>query len=338
MKKIFFSILAMAAMAACATDETVVAPKGEAIEFGNAFVDNSVRAIDPTYSGTKELETINVYGAINNSVNIFNATPVTGSVGNNVWTCGVTQYWIAGGNYEFAAVADVTDVATDVTTSTPAGIPTAIFYDASVLATDGSQRDLLYAYVSRNNVQPTYSAVDFSFSHLLSKVNVTFQNTTVGAEDAYNIDVRNITITDPYKSATYNITNNSTNNTWSGAWDETTATTVADYKVNFGNISDVKNGKSATIATEKLLIPTTQTLTVTFTVDICNGNTVITTTNYTETIETNLVAGYSYNLLIKQSLGSKIEFTVTANPTWDNGNTDDTDVPTDGVNDIVPVN
>ena len=102
----------------------------------------------------------------------------------------------------------------------------------------------------------------------------------------------------------------------SGAWDETTATTAADYKVNFGNISDVQNGQSATIATEKLLIPTTQTLTVTFTVDICNGNTVITSTPYTKTIETNLVAGYSYNIVIKQSLGSKIEFTVTANPTW----------------------
>ena len=316
MKKLFFGIWAMAAMAACATDETVVASKGDAIEFGNAFVDNSVRATDPTYSGTKNLEAINVYGAINNSVNIFNATPVTGSVGTNVWTCGVTQYWIAGGHYEFAAVADVANVETDVTTSTPAGIPTAIFYDASVLATDGSQRDLLYAYVSRNNVQSPYSAVDFSFSHLLSKVNVTFQNTTVGAEDDYNIDVRNITITNPYKTATYNITNNPTNSTWSGAWDEDTATTVDDYKVNFGDILDVKNAQSATIATEKLLIPTTQTLTVTFTVDICNGNTVITSTPYTKTIETDLVAGYSYNIVIKQSLGSKIEFTVTANPAW----------------------
>ena len=316
MKKLFFGILAMAAMAACATDETVVASKGEAIEFGNAFVDNSVRATDPTYSGTKKLTAINVYGAINNSVNIFNATPVTGSVGANVWTCGVTQYWIAGGNYQFAAVADVANVETEVTTTTPAGIPTAIFYDASILATDGSQRDLLYAYVSRNDVQSPYSAVDFSFSHLLAKVNVTFQNTTDGAVDDYNIDVRNITITNPYKSATYNITNNSTNSTWSGAWNEDTATTVADYKVNFGDISNVKNRQSATIATEKLLIPTKQTLTVTFTVDICNGNTVITTTDYTKTIETDLVAGYSYNIVIKQSLGSKIEFTVTANPTW----------------------
>lgn len=311
MKKILFSILAMAAMAACATDETVVASKGEAIEFGNAFVDNSVRATDPTYSGgTKELEAINVYGAINNSVNIFRATPVTGSVGANVWTCDVTQYWIAGGNYEFAAVADVANVETDVTTSTPAGIPTAIKYDAV------AQGDLLYAYVSRKNVQAPYSAVNFSFSHLLAKVNVTFRNTTEGAEDDYNIDVRNITITNPYKSATYNITNNSENNTWSGAWDETTATTDPDYKVEFGNISDVKNGAEATVEVEKLLIPTTRDLTITFTVDICNGNTVITSTPYTKTIETDLVAGYSYNIVIKQSLGSKIVFTVTTNPTW----------------------
>ena len=311
MKKLFFGILAMAALAACSTEEAIVTPKGEAIAFGNAFVDNSVRATDPTYSGEKALTAINVYGAINGAVNIFNATPVTGEVGTNVWSCGVTQYWIAGGNYQFAAVADVADLVNDVVCDTEhGGIPTAIKYDAV------AQGDLLYAYVSRNNVQPTYSAVDFSFSHLLSKVNVTFQNTTVGAEDDYNIDVRNITITNPYNSATYNITNNSANSTWSGAWDEDTATTVADYKVEFGDISDVKNGKSATIATEKLLIPTTQTLEVKFTVDICNGNTVITTTDYTKTIETDLVAGYSYNIVIKQSLGSKIQFTVTANPAW----------------------
>ena len=317
MKKILFSILAMAAMAACATDETVVASKGEAIEFGNAFVDNSVRATDPTYSGeTKELTAINVYGAINDGVVIFDATPVTGSVGESVWTCDVTQYWIAGANYKFAAVADVADLNEDIECRN--GIPTAIFYDASVPATDGSQRDLLYAYEKRDNVQPTYAPVNFSFRHLLAKVNVTFQNTTEGAADDYNIDVRNITITNPYKYATCNITYND-NGTWTPAWLEEPANAVAidpNYKVEFGDILNVQNGQSATIATEKLLIPTTQTLEVKFTVDICNGNTVITTTDYEETIETDLVAGYSYNIVIKQSLGSKIQFTVIAAPTW----------------------
>ena len=317
MKKLFFGILAMAAMAACATEETVVAPKGEAIEFGNAFVDNSVRATDPTYSGeTKELKAINVYGAINNNVVIFNATPVTGSVGTNVWTCDVTQYWIKGASYKFAAVADVADLTEDVHCVN--GIPTAIFYDASVPATDDSQRDLLYAYVKRDNVQPTYTPVDFSFRHLLAKVNVTFQNTTTGAEDDYNIDVKEITITDPYKSATCNITHND-DGTWTPAWPETPANAVvvdSNYTVQFGNILNVKNGKSATVEVEKLLIPTTRDLTITFTVDICNGDDVITTNTYKKKITTDLLPGYSYNVVIKQSLGSKIEFTVSADPTW----------------------
>ena len=52
MKKILFSVLAMAAFAACSNEEQIATPQGEAITFG-AFVDNSVRAVeaeDPSYT------------------------------------------------------------------------------------------------------------------------------------------------------------------------------------------------------------------------------------------------------------------------------------------------
>lgn len=313
MKKFILSAAILATLASCNYNNTI-ATNYEAIQFGNAFVDNNVRATDPSYSGTKELTDINVYGAINGTVNIFNATPVGGNVGDATWTIkdGTTQYWIEGADYEFAAVADVADLTTDVVANA-GGIPTSLKYDAA------SQDDILYAYLSRNDVAAPYSVVDFSFKHLLSKVNVTFKNTTAGDVDDYNIDVKDIKITNPYKSATYEITNNSTNGTWSGAWNEDSAVVDANYATEFGDILDVKNGKDATIETEMLLIPTTQDLTITFTVDICNGDDVITSTPYSMAITTDLLQGCSYNVTISQSLGTKIQFTVSENPEWLSG-------------------
>mgnify|MGYP002514158703 CR=1 FL=1 len=48
MKKLFIAILGVAAFAACSQELTVDAPKGAAIAFDNAFVENSTRAADLT--------------------------------------------------------------------------------------------------------------------------------------------------------------------------------------------------------------------------------------------------------------------------------------------------
>ena len=53
MKKLLISMLAVATLASCAKEETLSFDKGEAIQFGNAFVDNSTRAaVDPSYNTT----------------------------------------------------------------------------------------------------------------------------------------------------------------------------------------------------------------------------------------------------------------------------------------------
>ena len=86
------------------------------------------------------------------------------------------------------------------------------------------------------------------------------------------------------------------------------------------------------------MIPTT--VAISFDVDIiCNGKT-ITTTSYPKSgiLNHTLVAGNSYNFNINVSVGDPIQFTVTTNPTWANGNTVDGDIPTDGENDYVPAN
>ena len=80
MKKFFIAIAAIATAAACSQNETIALDNGEAISFGNAFVENSVRAAtDPSY-GTVDLTQFNVYGTVtgtgNGTVNIFNGNEV----------------------------------------------------------------------------------------------------------------------------------------------------------------------------------------------------------------------------------------------------------------------
>ena len=134
MKKLFISMLAVAALASCSQEDVIVADKGDLIGF-NSFVENSTRATDPTY-GAQPLTQFYVYGTVqgtgNGVVNIYDGDVVTGTVGNTVWSCGVKQYWIAGAQYNFAAVVDVdkdNDKLPDgVTVDTTTGMPKTIVY------------------------------------------------------------------------------------------------------------------------------------------------------------------------------------------------------------------
>ena len=127
MKKLFISMLAVAALASCSQEDVIVADKGDLIGF-NSFVENSTRAAaatDPSYSTSGvegdgvALTKFNVYGAVN-GVNIFNGNEVTkGTAGyGSAWTCGAKQYWINGADYEFVAVVDGNKTVTNGETTT----------------------------------------------------------------------------------------------------------------------------------------------------------------------------------------------------------------------------
>ena len=96
MKKLFTILAVAAAVVACQKNETIALDNGEAIAFGNAFVENSVRA---DYSAT-DLQGFTLYGTVNN-VNIYNGVAVTKGTANygDAWTCPVQQYWIEGAAY-----------------------------------------------------------------------------------------------------------------------------------------------------------------------------------------------------------------------------------------------
>lgn len=311
MKKLFTILAVAAACVACQKNEIVALDNGEAISFGNAFVENSTRATDKSYSGDKALTAFNLYGTVsstNGTINIYNGCEVTGSVGTAVWSCPVKQYWIAGAAYAFAAVADGTVASVDTN-----GMPLTITCNTAVDA-NNVQSDLLYATATATGQPSGNDEVNFTFSHLLAKAQFTVKSNTEGG---YYYSVKNINVNN-YVNGTYTIADGS----WAGTGEK--ANTA------FGNIEKVTktNTNGLTCETQRLLIPTTDDFTVSFTVELWNDNGTqdtaddvkLATTTYSgdtaKTVTTDLVAGHAYDFNLSLSVGELIQFTVTSAPTW----------------------
>ena len=304
MKKIFLAFAALAALAACNKADVIGSPEGEVIAFSNPFVDNATKAEDKTYSGDKALTAFNLYGTVTGStgtINIYNGCKVTGSVGDAVWTCPVAQYWIGGAKYNFAAVADGT-----VATVDTYGMPLTITCNTEV--TDNVQKDLLYVKPAEITALASGNGpVNLVFNHLLAKAQFTVKSTTEGD---YYYSVKNININN-FVNGTYTISGA----TWTGTGEKA--------NTPFGDIVDVRNTNASgkTCDYQRLLIPNTENLTVTFTVELWNANgdaadVKLSTEDKTFTVTEKLLPGNAYDFNLSLSVGELIQFTVTQNPTW----------------------
>ena len=292
-------------LGSCSSDETIDAIQGEDITFGNAFVENSTRAAeDPSYNNTNKLiSQFNVWGTVtgntDNTINVFNGASVTrgDKAYGEAWTCDQTQYWIPDATYKFMAIAHGTVASSDANK-----MPLTISYTA-----DGST-DLLLGELSNKGIKEVTTdgaavpeigvtednVVNFTMSHLLSKAVFTFNNTDASA----TLTVSNIQITGLHKIGTYTIASN----TWKSE-------TAADA-LSFGG-SVVEAGKSNTCTDERLIIPGTYNITITFTVsDNKSGK----PQKMKATIENHTFAiGNSYNFTADIKSGVKyIEFIINA--------------------------
>ena len=285
-------------LGSCSSDETIDAIQGEAITFGDAFVENSTRATDPSYGAAKALEQFNVWGTVTgnttgNTVNIFNGATVNrdGKEYGEAWTCNQTQYWIPDATYKFMAIAHGTVASSDANK-----MPLTISYTA-----DGST-DLLLGELSNKGIKEVTTngsaesgenPVAFTMSHLLSKAVFTFTNQDASAQ----LTVSDIQITGLHKTGTYTIASNT--------WD---SNTDAD-PLSFGS-AVVEVGKSETCTDERLIIPGTYDITISFKINDDKGGQeqeVSTTINHTFAI------GNSYNFTADIKSGLKyIVFTINA--------------------------
>ncbi|MBE6226301.1 MAG: fimbrillin family protein [Bacteroidales bacterium] len=301
MKKLFIAIVAFAALTACNKAEIINAPEGEAIAFGNAFVDNATKAAtDPSLGTTANpFTSFNVWGTVG-TVAIYSGNEVKGTVGSNMvdgketnlWTCEtVKQYWIKDASYKFSALANAGTV-----TLGNDKLPLKTTFDA----TNGNI-DLLYAEpVSRTGLASGNAAVEFTFNHLLSKVKVTVNNNSQSAT-GYSFEVRDIVITCP-KTGTIDLSSK----TWENL---STADAYDAMKIAVDNsIASQECDK------ELLLIP--GSVSINYAVDIkCNG-TVIATHTPSAAYTTTIIGGNSYNFIINVAVGEEITFSVDQNPTW----------------------
>lgn len=295
MKKILISMLAVAALVSCSKEESIRVDQGEAIAFGNAFVDNSTRATDPSYSGTADFTSFKVWGTVKANdaatpVAIFEDDTVTGTVGaNSVWTCNVKQYWIKDALYNFAALANADAVALG-----DDKLPKTVTYTAD-------QTDLVYAKSAQYTGRASGNElVAFTFQHLLSKVNFTVEN---GSQDAegYSFLVRDIEIAGA-TAGTCDVT--TTPVTW-------TATATNGYTI--ANITVDNDTASADCGTALLVVP--GDVTVSFNVDILVDGVTLGTKAYTSAVTT-LAPANSYNFVVTPTVGEEIKFTVANDPTW----------------------
>ena len=305
MKKTLFAILALAAIVACNKADVIDSNPGEAILFGNAFVDNATKAAtDPSYNSTN-LTAFNVYGAVE-GVNIFAGAKVSkGEAAYGVaWTVSdaPTQYWIAGANYIFDAVVDATSVVKDDAT----GLPTTLKYDAA------GQKDMLHQRVTTVG-KPTENngLVAFTFTHLLSKVKFTVTNNTDANATQYQYTVTGITLTNANLTGNYAYANDAwgwTNHA-KGPYSIADMTIASDSKVE--------------CAKEVLLVPSVDAndkVGISFNVNVQmkKGSDWVTVKTYEKSYNNVMAldANKAYNFSLTVGLDDDIEFTAMPVKSW----------------------
>lgn len=325
MKKILVSMFAVAALAACTSEQTIVAPQNEAIGF-DTFVDNSTRAEDIT---TDNIADFGVYGTVTkggNSALIFDNTEVTGSK-NSGYTYSPAQYWIAAAKYDFLAFAPYAE---RQWTYTPEGQDGQKGQEAQNgtfsfnNATAEADQDVVYAYKTKttadklnaNNTQ----AVEFTFKHILSKVAFSFTNTFT--DDNTSLNVYNVKINNTAKTGTMAIEAGADD-----AW-EVAGDLVVPFGAEAANADDaLANGAELKLA-HHYVIPAERMYNITFSVDLYQAGVYLATYNHTIESTINFAKNGNYVLSVKLAPETidpdnelyPIEFTVNEVEDWrDNG-------------------
>ena len=326
MKKTLLAILATVAMVACSNDEIVREAAPEAIGFDNAFVNNSTRSkVDPSFDADNMFSSFRVYGFVEGAP-LFKGTEVTGEGfgEDGDWTYTDTQYWIAGANYDFHAVAPTTNNMSDVVYTAANGVT----FDYNNVS---GKEDMLYAFAEATGDVSGNKAVEFDFHHILSKVKFSFEN-GYNATNA-TLKVKKIVITNADATAKVNLNNDVV--TW------TNNANAGSVNIAFGDATDPEGtyDKANVYTTvyesnnERFLIPSdSRGYNVSFVVDLyINGQLVDVNADanetgyeHTATVTFAPQAGHSYD--IKATIDATnidpnhaqepIEFTVTPITDW----------------------
>ena len=307
MKKLFILIMTVAAFAACNKEAAIETPQGDAIAFGDVFVDHSTKAI---YETANDLTGFTVWGNVE-GVALYGtegAIVTRGGVAlGSAWTCSVVRYWTPSSDFSFAAIANGTG------TDCENGIPTKISYTLNgadpadlVYGTAAAETDA--SCVPSGSVVTGTGIVSFTLEHLLARVKVSFENQI--EEDDYNYEISNVTLS-TWDNGVYTI---GAATPWAREGDGTAALPYTGH--------DELASKDTYEAGAQVLIPGAP-MTLAFTYKLKLNGTTIYTENVSKTVATTLVNGHSYNLNVQLKAGGKIDFTVVDDglDPWGNGGT-----------------
>ena len=306
-------MFAVAALAACTTEQTIVAPQNEAIGF-DTFVDNSTRATDIT---TANIADFGVYGTVTkggNSALIFDNTKVTKS--GDAFVYSPAQYWIAAAKYDFLAFAPYQD-GEGATWSYDPTEGTFSFNNATAEA----DQDVVYAYQAKTTADKLTAkpeAVKFTFKHILSKVAFSFTNTFTDGNTT--LSVYNVKINNTAETGTMAIADDGVDAAWNG---------VGDLVVPFGAktadaTTALANGAELKLA-HHYVIPAQRVYNITFSVDLYQAGVYLATYNHEITPTINFAKNGNYVLSVKLAPESidpenelyPIEFSVNEVEDWD---------------------
>lgn len=317
-------MFAVAALAACTSEQTIVAPQNEAIGF-DTFVDNSTRAEDIT---TANIADFGVYGTVTkggNSALIFKNTEVTKSGDDFVYS--PAQYWIAAAEYDFLAFAPYTNAKWAYTPTNAQVAKTGTFsFNNAAAAAD---QDVVYAYQTKTTADKldasNTQAVEFTFKHILSKVAFSFTNTFT--DNNTSLSVYNVKINNTAKTGTMAIAEG-VDADWVGVdnlvvpfGDQATAVNTLQAKAIANNNGTLK-------LAHHYVIPAQRAYNITFSVDLYQAGVYLATYNHTIESTINFAKNGNYVLSVKLAPESidpanplfPIEFTVNEVEDWrDNG-------------------
>ena len=308
-------MFAVAALAACTTEQTIVAPQNEAIGF-DTFVDNSTRAEDIT---TNNIANFGVYGTVtkgDNSALIFDNTKVAGTKESG-YTYSPKQYWIAAAEYDFLAFAPFANAKWTYTPDGQEAQNGTFSFDNYAAA---ANQDVVYAYQTKTTeaaLTAKPEAVKFTFKHILSKVAFSFTNTFNDGKTTLN--VYNVKINNTAKTGTMAIVDGE-DAAWVG---------VDNLAVPFGAQAANANAALANGAELKLahhyVIPAQRAYNITFSVDLYQAGVYLATYNHEINSAIDFAKNGNYVLSVKLAPESidpenelyPIEFSVNEVKGWD---------------------
>ena len=298
MKKIFIALAALATIAACNKAEVVEAPQGDAIAFGDAFVDNATKAI---YEDADDIDGFTVWGNVND-VALYGETGANVTRGGKglgqAWSCDVTRYWTPSSTFNFMAIANGTG--TDVVDGIPTTIsytlngeyPADLIYGTATVETD----EACVPSVDRGDKKDPIEIVSFTMQHLLSRVKVSFENQI--EEDDYTYAISNVTLS-TWDKGVYNIGE-------ATPWEREGEGTAA---LPYTGLDALASGATHDAGAQLVIPGPDATLAFTYKLQL-NGTTIY-TKDVTHTVS-DPVQGHSYSLNVKLSAGNKIDFTLTS--------------------------